>query len=326
LIDRRAEKQHLIDTIGAKRAAVQGAAERYAERVLRPVLRWGSAPLTITPPPGGKRSILFFVRPTGFDPVVVHAFTLLKRRNVLRDALRVRDRYDIPIPRLLYSGCNWIEKLTFRYSFLATEFAPGEPLPDGTPGGPLRHALADALATLHSVRNSRWGGPGNLHRGPLKDDLARSIGRIINQLRDVQQLAPSVPEIENWFSSTLAKLSEPREFQLCHNNLAADDVHYEPKTGRVMLVDCAGMEFSRASRDLAAVHDTMFGGDDGAWDESLERYLAASPPERRREYDAEGSFFEAYFHLRKLRNNPHVADGSGNPYLSKLLTSLRPTP
>lgn len=225
------------------------------------------------------------------------------------------------------------------YVYLVAEFAPGSDLAsviDEAKNGDNETdsarwdfvvPLAKAVAQLHSARNPRWGKPGRLKRSSIREDWRSSVE---SRLKDILNAGTrgerpaegrakgvgksDVDRMRPWFVATIDRIDEPIEFNLCHHHLAADDILYDAESGRITIVDCASLQFSRAARDLAALRLGLFEGADQTWALFSKSYDAASPGREMKRLADELRFFEAFYLLVKLRS----AIGSPERFAARL--------
>jgi aminoglycoside phosphotransferase (APT) family kinase protein len=278
------------------------AVERYAEQVLRKPLNWGTSLIRIVSPDHNSKSLLYFITVDSKPPAVVQAFSNPSECDELARALKLREKNDIPIPRLLEKGSGLIDRARFGYSFVAMEWMPGEALKPGVPNQNVRDALASSLARLHRVKEKKWGAPGNLRRGSIREDWYRTITAKLQELHGgLQGLDRNLATlVDRWFRETLSSIAEPEEFNLTHGNLRPSSVLYDRERG-ASLVDCAAMRFARASCDLAQLRTTFFEREDSAWTDLLNRYYAHFPKTEREAIDKETRLMVAFDCLTQLK-------------------------
>lgn len=288
--------------VESRRLEALPAVQRYVEKRLCRLFDWNQASIRIRIPSSGTRSRVFFVSVDGRDSVTVRAFRTAAHRTRLRRALSLADHYDLPVPKLLNAGYGPLERALFGFSFLTTEFIRGDELPPCVPDSDRCTGLAAALAQIHRAGGRRWGKPGHYRRTSIRDRWRRSVESRLDRLTGSNgELDPTlIEDLRRWFEARLAAIPEPREFQICHHHLAPDDILYEETSGRVTFVDCSSLQFSRGARDLAAIRYTLYLGQDGPWEEFLQRYFAHFPSGAMEETAEERRFFDAFTHLLRL--------------------------
>lgn len=288
--------------ITTRRFEARPAVERYAEQSLRKPLAWGEGRIRIVIPEGGTRSLVYFVSLEEKPPIVVQAFSDAAECEQLARALSLRDKNDIPIPKLLHKSGGLLDRKRFGYSLIAMSLIPGEAIKSGVPNQNIREGLASSLVRLHRVREKKWGVIGSSHRGSIREAW---YGAVTAKLHELEGGFPGLDRnmmalIDRWFKEALAAAEEPAEFHLCHGNLSPSSIIYA-KTGEVGLVDCARMEFSCGAADLAELHNTLFLDEKIAWEDFLHRYFGHfSKPERQATLN-EIRILDALFYLNKLR-------------------------
>jgi len=189
-------------------------------------------------------------------------------------------------------------------------FAEGEPFSVDSGGHPAVEALVDSLSRLHAVTARRWGRPGRPRLGSIHRDWARSVTR---RLTEAASLAPeavrrSLTPIGGKMLAVLERLPRPREFQLCHHHLAPDDALYDRAGGRLTFVDCGGLQFSRAARDVADAITLVLADQPEAEATFLARYEASIGQDAAADVRRELPFFRAFGRLVKLRSRLRHGD------------------
>lgn len=291
-----------MKSIQKKRAAALESVERFANRRLRGALARTAGKIEIKAALGGGRSLVYFASQDDRPLAVIHAFDRKKDHAQLRAALTLGQGQDLPIPNLLYSSDLGMDRLRFGHWFVASEFIVGEDLAGKAPDQLPISALAATLRRLHRVEQSRWGKPGKFKSGPILADWRRSAFERLDSLeKKLPASEPILGELRPWFTQKLDSLEEPTAFQLCHHHLAPDDLLFDEPTGKLTIIDCGSLQFSRASRDLAAVHQGFFADSDALWRGFLNEYFGDATPDRE-QIESEIEFFDAFYLLSKLRN------------------------
>jgi hypothetical protein len=294
----------MSSTIHSRRNKAQSLAQGFAERDLRRRLQWGPGPVELKPPGAGGKSLVYLLRAPAGDRAVLYLFPKWRPWRDTVEALRFGAKHSLPIPRLLDAGSPWLDYPRHRHFFLTTDFAEGRHLTGLDWSNDTIDVLASTLARLHAVESPR---PGKIRRpasGSLRDDWRRSVRSRIDQARraaagfDPASLDP----IDAWFTRTIDALPEPSRFQLCHHHLFADDIILDPSGDKMTVIDCANLQFSRASRDLACVRRGLFPDRPDLASEFLERYFRRFPPASRADWEPEIPLFEAFYVLGKLRH------------------------
>jgi len=290
--------------IQKKRAAARPAAAAYADRVLRPALKWRSGPVEVSPVKDGQNSLVYFLHAPDQPPAVLYLSSRRRLWEDTRDALALGGQHDLPIPRLLHAGRGLADRLMLGHYFLVTDFAPGTNLRKMSWDTHAIDALARAVAALHHVESDRWGKPRRLRSRSIREDWRLSVDSRLDSIRKHPKAVPPelAERISRWLHDQLDRLPEPTRYQLCHHHLFGDDIIFDPDTGRMTLLDCSDLQFSRASRDLACVHEGMFAHRPEQRTEFLKAYFAHFSPAIRDEWEREIPFFEGFYLLIKIRN------------------------
>lgn len=290
-------KEHRIHVFEARPAV-----ERYAETTLRKGLNWAPGPIRVVTPENNSKSLIYFVSLDTGPPLVVQAFSNAAECDQLARALHLRDKNEIPIPKLLEKGSGLLDRSRYGYSFVAMEFMAGEALKPGVPNQNVREALASALARLHRVKEKKWGPLGQTRRGSIREDWYRAITSQLNELNGGLPILDRnlASLVDRWFREALSSIQEPSEFELCHGNLIPSSILFDRDKG-VSLVDCAQMHFERAASDLAQLRVTFFENEDASWTDFLNRYFSHFPKQSRENIEREIKLHVALSHLNKLK-------------------------
>ena len=167
----------------------------------------------------------------------------------------------------------------------------------------MRQDVARALAKLHSVQREYWGEiKGRRKARSYGETMKRAIEKRLGRLGDSPERFPGgqIEALREWFLERVEALADAKSFQLCHHHLHGDDIIYDPKMGRITIIDCASLQFSRASRDVSNLAEMAWMGDAQERNEFLEYYFSCSPDERRSEYKVEGPLYTAFHLLNQL--------------------------
>lgn len=316
------------DLIDSRREAGRDSAERFIRGPLARRMGWDPKAIEIYLPPGGKRSVLFFARPRGGgsggdesggdgvevdvvdtnarpDPVIVRPIGDAAEFSRHWRGVAASTEQGGSTPRLIYRSRGPIDRFRFGARFIVEGFVPGAPVEDCPDGPAARRAMARALARLHRVEATYSGYVGRPERRSFAELFARRIERRLRILKEFPRYftPEEIAQLGRWFDDRIAELRAVRKFQLCHMHLSSGDMLYDAASDSAWLVDCGGMQFTRASRDLANLQPftKSWIANEENHREFIEAYLEASPPERREEYEREGAFFEAYRNLSRLR-------------------------
>ena len=161
-----------------------------------------------------------------------------------------------------------------------------------------------ALARLHGAERSDYGLPRRRpRRKPYAADMQRAVKRRLRELASrTSEIKPeTITALSAKLLEHLKRLESLDAFQLCHHHLYSDDILYDPAENRTTLIDCGGLQFSRAARDLAAIR-LMPWMTPEAWQEFSATYFEKSKESRSLEYEREGPFFEIFIWLSRARN------------------------
>lgn len=291
-----------MKAIQKKRAAALESVKRFASNKFRGVIEGTTGEIEIKAALGGGRSLVYLAYQQGRPVAVIHAFDRKKDHAQLHAALTLGQGQELPIPKRLYASGLGLDRARFGHWFVASEFIVGEDLAGKRPEQLPISALATTVRNLHRVEQSRWGKPGKFKSSPILEDWRRSAFERLDSLeKKLPASEPIVPELRGWFAQKLDSLEEPATFQLCHHHLAPDDILFDEATGKLTIIDCGSLQFSRASRDLAAVHQGFFAEADEPWLRFLDEYFAENIADRA-QIESETEFFDAFYLLSKLKN------------------------
>lgn len=292
----------------------------YAERHLRTLLNLGRHTLEVHPAARGSKSLVYFLRCDGSCRAVIYLYDDPREWKENCAALRLGKTHNLPMPRLIHARKPPPWRWSNGFPALATDFAEGGTLNhiEWTP--PRVELLATTLKRLHALESPKWGPPGRPGGGPYRDSLRKSVTSRLRKIRRSPSAPPpcDINAIEAFFDREFSRLPEPRTFQLCHHHLAPDDLILSTDESRMTILDCATIEYSRAARDLASVHQAILTDSTAPWGEFLEAYFRGCPAPHRQRVESEIPLFSAFFLLVKLRNQVEGPRGAG--YLQRLLT------
>jgi hypothetical protein len=296
-------------------------AMRYAEKTLRPALKLGDTPIEVQTARGGTNSLVYFLACEGNRRAVIYLHDDPNDWRDTCDALKLGAREALPIPRLLHSRPGPLLPWKKGYAMLATDFAEGRTLMNLEWDAPRIELLADTVARLHGLESDRWGKMRRLRSDPLLSSLERGIRKRIEKIRH-HRSAPNgriLDVIENFFDRQLSDIPEPSNFQLCHHHLFGDDLIISPDEKSITILDCPGVQYSRASRDLASIRQGFFPYEADHWQHFLNAYFGHFPAKTRLEWEREIPIYNAFYLLIKFRN--HLGRAKQSMYLERLLSA-----
>lgn len=277
-------------------------AQAYAESHLRRILDLGSTPISVDVAVGGRNSLVYILTAGERRRAVIH---LLESRNEWRDtrfSLELGEERNLPIPRLLHVRRRGFLGLGPKYWLLTTDFAEGEMLHKLLWSEVRLKLLADTVARLHAVESDVWGKPRRPRRKPLMNALGGSIVRRLHAIRK-HPGGPGDPfmnRLDAFFRKEISSLPEPATFQLCHHHLFGDDMILAPDETGITLLDCSSLQYSRAARDLAAICEGFFPGEEALEAQFLDAYFRNFSTDTRREWERELPLFRALHVLTKF--------------------------
>ncbi len=316
--------------IEARRKIAFAATEKFSNSILRAQMGWGDSPISMTAPTEGNHTVLFFVGPDAGPRVLLRVFEDAAERLQHRQALQIGHAFDLPIPRIIYPGGSFLEKMRRGYYFFATSMAPGSNVDQQPSTVESRRAVARATAKLNSVEREFAGLPGE--KKSSRSFGKRMVMMVEHRLRVVEKFPADLGEkkvqkIKDWFSGQADYYDRLDRFQLCHMHLHCNDILYDAASDTCTIIDCVDLEYNRACRDLANFEDSEWMGGADNWQDFLETYLAESPESRRAELEVEAPYYKAYRCLVRLskyakqqkENVFYLKDEQVLPYVEKLL-------
>jgi hypothetical protein len=296
----------MASDVQSRRRAMADIVLRFAIKTWNPPRSRDDPSLEIVVAPGGGKSLVFFIKRGAQYLAAVHAFETTADARRFSGALRLAHHHNLPAPKLLYDGSNFLSYAKNGGIFVVSEFIYGETLNRASISPDCAGLLARSLGAFHNVESDKWGKPIALENGSIKSDWSRSAERRLKKSGIPQ--GKELSALKNWLAEKLGSIEEPNRFHLCHHHLAADDMIHDAARDRVVLIDCGSLQFSRAARDLAAVKLELFEDREEAWMKFLDAYfaqrVAADRPAEQREIE----FFLVFLLLGKLRHQPTASE------------------